>query len=485
MKINILLINPVIGFSPPFGLLYIAAMLEKNNYQVAIEELDTYGKQEFDFTHLMKKISEDKHNIIGITSLSSHLEVIKSLINQIKKDFPEVNIVAGGVHATALPEDLLDIGADIVVLGEAETIFLKIVEHLENNIALDNIPSLVFKKKESGHYFRTPSRTGYEDVKSLPWPAYHLINTEHYFANNYAIRGYWLRCGWVFTARGCPGMCTFCASAPTHGYRIRERDIQDVVSELEYLKQRFRIEAFWILDDTFVIKQDRIIEFCDELKKRKLNLTWACQGRVNFFTNKVAKALKESGCVQVDFGVESGSQKVLNRLKKGITVERTKNAFSIAHKNRLRALATIMIGCPEETWDDIRLTKELLDQIQPDYLGIGFCTPYPGSELYKEARVNKWVDFENLKWDTEGHNARPIMFINFNEKELYQIYNSLVRDSFYNTICTYIRQKKFLRDLLKNSFMHPDIISKIFLYSLCGKRKDAINLFRKFRITGA
>lgn len=483
MKIRTLLINPVIGFSPPFGLLYIAAMLKKHNYEPDVEELNTYGQKEFSFTHLLRQIDKKKYDVVGITCLSAFSEVVKRLIYEIKAKFPAIKIIVGGVHATALPEDLLEMGADIAVLGEADSILVQIMQYLENNLALDNIPSLMIANGRDKSYVKTSARNTYEDIRSLPWPAYHLINMEHYFANNYAIRGYWLRCGWVFTSRGCPGRCTFCSSVITHGYKTRDRDIQDVVSELEYLKKRYKIEAFWILDDTFIIKEERVIEFCQEFNKRKLNLVWACQGRVNFFTDRVARILKENGCVQVDLGIESGSQKVLNALKKGTTIEQIKKAFYIAHKNKLRALGTIMIGCPEETWDDIRKTRELLKEIKPDYLGIGFCTPYPGSELFHEAVANKWINLKNLKWDTEGHNARPMMTINFNEKELHQIYGSLVRDSFYKTVFVYLRQKKFLKDILKIMLYHPAVILRMSFYTVSGRRKEVINLFRKFRIT--
>ncbi|MCU0666213.1 MAG: B12-binding domain-containing radical SAM protein [Candidatus Omnitrophica bacterium] len=482
-KFKNLLVNPVIGFSPPFSLLYLAAVLEKSGRFVQIEELNTYGKKEFSFDQLLNKIAQENIDLVGFVCLSSHTEVLKKLIPLIKKNYPAVKVIVGGTHATALPEFFLNLGADVAVLGEGESILLKTVEHLEQNVALNDVASIVFKDS-AGKYIKTKDRVGFEDVSKLPMPAYHLINAEHYIANNYAIRGLWLRCGWVFTARGCPGRCTFCASAITHGYEIRERSIKDVVDELEFLKRNYKIEAFWILDDTFVIRPERVFEFCEQIKKRKLNLTWACQARVNYLTDSVAKKLKESGCVQVDLGVESGSQKVLNAIKKGITIDLTKKAFAAAHKNKLRALATIMIGSPQETREDLEMTRKLLKEIKPDYLGIGFCTPYPGSELYQQASAQGWIKPEEIFWDTQGHNARPVMFINFNEKELYQIYDSMVQGSFYKTVLDYLKQPKFILDLFGIVLKHPILIWQFITLCLTCRSKDFINLFRKYRITG-
>lgn len=482
MKANIVLINPQIGFSPPFGLLYLGAVLERTGHKVEIIECHTYGKSDFDLDteRLIKKIVAKNPDLIGITCISAYLQIVKGLILSLKRWVENIPIVVGGPHATALPEDMLDVGADMVVLGEGESTLLKIIDYYQGDIKKEDVNGIAYKDSENN--VRINPKISYEDVNKIPPPAYHLLNMEHYFARNYAIRGYWLRNGWVFTARGCPGKCIFCASYLTHGYKIRERDIGDIIVELKFLKKKYRIEGFWILDDTFTVKTERVIEFCKRLRESGLNLKWGCQSRVNYFNEKQAVALKKSNCLQVDFGVESGSQRALDYLKKGISVEQSRGAFRICRKYRLRALATVMIGTPYETTEDIEKTRELLNEIRPDYTGLFFTTPYPGTELYKQSIENKWLDFnDDFEWE---HIATPKFTTNFTIEELHRIYNSLIKNDFKKTVLDYIAQPTFLLDVIRFAIFSPFNLLKLLILFSRGKREDFINTFRAFRIAG-
>ena len=486
--IKTLFINPSIGFSPPFGLLYIAAMLEKHEYPVTIEELNTYGIDDYDFDPFVKEKIVGKVDVVGITCLTAYIKLVWQLIKVIKHYCPDIPIVVGGAHAIAMPEEMIEKGADIAVVGEGELVFLKILKNLEKGLPMEDVPSVVINQSSNGSIkpFHTPKSIDYIDVAKLPWPAYHMINMEHYVSNNYAIRGCWYRCGWIFTSRGCPAACTFCAAWINHGQRIRTRPVEDCIAELEYLKNEYGIDAFLILDDTFAVDRKRVLSFCDNLRQSTLHLDWAVQTRVNFFSEQVAQALKDSGCVQVDFGVESGSEKVLKAIKKNIKPAHTRKAFETAHKVDLRALATIMIGSPEETWEDIYLTKALLDDIKPDYTGVFFATPYPGTKLYDQAIENNWIDDpDNIEWNTEGHNDKPLMHINFTDEELYEIYDLLVSESFMETVMGYLSQKKFVMDILRIILFHPIHALRLGYILSSGDKQTFINTFRKLRIQGA
>ncbi|MBI4335774.1 MAG: B12-binding domain-containing radical SAM protein [Candidatus Omnitrophica bacterium] len=477
---SVILINPQIGFSPPFGLLYLGAVLERAGHKVEVVEFNSYKVNDFDPERagLVKEVMDKGPDLIGITCLSAYSKMVKKFIGGLKRYRREIPVIAGGPHATALPESMLEAGADIVAVGEAEGTILKIVEHYQGRIGTDQIPGISYK--DGSQRVRTNPRTGYEDVNKLPVPAYHLINLERYLARNFSIRGYWLRNGWVFTARGCPGQCTFCASFITHGYKIRERNLDDVVNELMFLKERYNIEGFWILDDTFTIKPDRVAEFSGKLRDTGMNLKWGCQARVNFFNERIAAELKNSGCLQVDFGVESGSQKVLDYLKKGITVAQTRRAFEACKRYNLRALATCKIGTPKETREDIEETKRLLGEIRPDYTGFFFTTPYPGTELYKEASEKKLADVsDDVNWE---HYATPKFATNFTFEELHEIYNELVKDNFTRTLADYMRQPRFLLDSAKTFIFHPMESLRLFVLLCAGKREDFINKIRELRI---
>jgi len=483
MKANIILINPQIGFSPPFGLLYLGAVLERANHKVEIIEFDSYNKKDFDpeAEGLVEKIISKQPDLVGITCMSIHAKIVEKLIASLKKAAKNTPVIVGGVHASALPEDMLNIGADIVALGEGERTILSIIDYYQGNMKKDiTIDGVAYK--DLNNNIKVNPKINYEDVNQIPFPAYHLINMNHYLARNTSIRGYWLKNGWILTSRGCPGRCTFCASYFTHGYAVRERKLDNVIEELSFLSKNYRIEGFWVLDDTFTIKKERVVEFCRKLRESGLNLKWGCQARVNFFNKEEAAELKRSGCLQVDFGVESGSQRVLDSLKKGITVEQAKNVFRICKEHKLRALATFMIGTPGETIEDIQETKELLKEIKPDYAGFFFTTPYPGTELYQQTLKNNWLDLnDNLSWES---NASPKFSMNFTSEKLHEIYNDLIKDNFKKTAMGYLRQPLFLMDAMKFSIYHPlDLLKLLILFS-AGKREKLINTLRELRIRG-
>jgi radical SAM superfamily enzyme YgiQ (UPF0313 family) len=305
---------------------------------------------------------------------------------------------------------------------------------------------------------------------------------KHYLVRNYSIRGYWLATGWVLTSRGCPGRCTFCASSLTHGNAIRERHLNDVMDELKLLYWEYKIEGFWMLDDTFTVKTQRVLDFCAKFRESGLALKWGCQSRINTFNEAQAQALKESGCLQVDFGVESGSQKILNMLRKGITVEQSKKAFQICKKYKLRACATIMIGSPYETKDDIDKTKSLIRELNPDYVGIFYTTPYPGSELYKESVENKLIALsDDMFWE---HLATPKFTTNFTADELHAIYDDLIKDNFKKTVFGYLLQPRFLFDMAKFLFMHSKFSFRLIRLAITGKKEKFINVVREIMVTG-
>ena len=183
----------------------------------------------------------------------------------------------------------------------------------------------------------------------------------------------------IFTARGCPYGCTFCANRRK---KVRFRPLDSVIEELRFLKETYDIDGFYIHDDTFTIKNDRVIEFCEKLMELKHHFVWGMEGRVNQFSDNVFRALKKSGCIQIDFGVESGSQESLNRMKKGIKIKDTEEVFRRCHAEKLRTYANILINTPEETEEDVRKTVDLMENIKATTYGICVTTPYPGTEIY-------------------------------------------------------------------------------------------------------
>jgi len=333
--------------------------------------------------------------------------------------------------------------------------------------------------KKNGSIEFTKPRSPPQNLDKLPFPAYHLVDMNKYIKRSFAIRGLWLKCGWVVTSRGCPGRCIFCATTLMHGRKVRFRDPTKVIDEIEYLKNRYDIEGFYVLDDTFTLNKQRVLKFCDELKKRELNLKWACQARANTFDLEIGKAIKNAGCVQVEFGVESGSDKVLSTLKKNITVEQTKRVFEICKMLGLRTMANVMIGNPNEFLEDIEKTKKLVKQLNADHTSFFFTTPYPGTELYNMAVKNGWIKLNETNDLIWRHSLEPIMCINFTKPELIKIQEELYNITLKSTFIEYCKQPYFLLDALRTGLKNPRFALKMLALLAGGQKNKAIQLFKR------
>jgi len=466
--LRIVLVNPTLKEAPSFGLLYLCSILEHKGHKVIIVEFEDGA----DNSHLFEKICEFNPNIIGFTVMSYQLNQVREII----KGLPKTFLIAGGRHATALPSEVLDMGFDLVVRGEAEESLPEILDLIvkgeEHKIS--EVKGVVLKK--DGVLIDTGIRDP-PDITKLPWPAYDKIDINKYLESKiYGIRGKWLRTGWVFTSRGCPGRCTFCYNNLFFCNKYRVRDIDDVISEIKFLKKTYNIEALWVLDDTFTLSESRVIEFCEKLKRENLGLKLDAQTRVNTFTEKMAIAMKDAGFVQVEFGVESGSQKVLDGYKKGTSVEQIKKAFEIAHKYGFTTFANFIVGAPNETLEDIEMTKHLIKEIKPTTVGVSFLTAYPGTELYDMAKENGWLNKGSFFLHTSD---KPQLTIHFSEDELKSIRNDIYSLSMGKTAFLFLKEVGFWKDMVKITLRNPLFPLRISYLLLKGDSVNAINKFKE------
>jgi radical SAM superfamily enzyme YgiQ (UPF0313 family) len=263
-----------------------------------------------------------------------------------------------------------------------------------------------------------------DDLDSIPFPARHLLNFDPYLVPPGMIRGFVKgRVTTIFTSRGCPYPCTYCASSNVQGKKIRRRSVANVVQELEALVRDYRINGFYICDDLVTGDHEWIIEFSEKLKAKSLGLVWACQSRVDTLDDEMLAAMRSSGCVQIDFGVESGSDKTLKTMKKSTSVEAARHAFSMTRKAGVRSCATFIIGFPNETEQDMEETFEFAKEINADYTAFYFLTPYPGTPIYHTAVANNWLDpkMANSEKFTHRQVDFPIMAIEHSPERLAAI----------------------------------------------------------------
>lgn len=464
---------------PPLGLLYIAAVLERERHHVEVMELRTSGGT-YDEKHVFKnrecldKIINKKPDLIGIGVLSAYRFIAKEIIEYLKERLPDIPIVVGGIHPTHRYKELLDYGADFAVVGEGDDTIVELTKCLERKCRdLQNIKGLAYS--ENGEVIFTGARPDSTNLDRLPYPAYHLVNYEAYLNTRiFAIRGHYIKSSYVFTGRGCPGRCIFCF---TSGEKMRFRNIYSIVDEIEWQNKVYNLEGMYILDDLFTISESRVIDFCEEVMRRKLKLKFACQCRVKPFTEKMAEFMKKAGFIQLEFGVESGSQRVLDGLDKGITVEDIEKAFDLSRKHRLIIFANILIGSPNELREDIEATKRLLRKIKPDVTGVAFITPYPGTKLLQMALEKGWIKNESeLNYQHTGD--IPDLCINFTKEELIAFRNELYGITVQNIYPSMLSSPKFILDILRISLRTRFAFDYLKLMRR-GKSNEAVQLFKK------
>lgn len=379
-----------------FALLYLAAYLEKTGHSVQIVDLRPSSLEGYDLSDLeaacVKRIVEINPAYLGFTCLTADFNCIERIARDVRKQGYGGKIIVGGHHPTFCPQDFFARRGlfDYVVLGEGEQTLLELVEALKNKEDAGNVSGIAYEK--DGAVVKTLPRQLTEDIDIFPNPAYDLIDMDQYIRPSTGlIRHIFISGVPILTTRGCPYQCTYCGNpslwaTQTHKKILRTRSIGRVLDELSLLKSRYAIDGFYIADDAFTLNEERVNQFCQGMIDRKLGLVWACQTHVNLFTEKMAGWMRDAGCVQVEFGVESGSDRVLKVMKKGTNTKSIQRAFDISRAYGFRTLANLMINTPTETQEDLKTTVDFAKRLKPTIYSFAITIPLVGTEDY-----NKYV----------------------------------------------------------------------------------------------
>lgn len=404
---------------PPLGLGYVAAVLEQDNHEVKILDMPAENTTEDELKKLLSTFSPD---VIGINATTPTIAYAKK-IAEICKQTTDVVILMGGPHPTSAPEDCLsDKNVDIVIRGEGELTIKELVQNLDN---LKDVKGISYRN--NGEIIHNSQMELIKDIDSLPFPARHLFNIRVYKHLD-AIRN---PITTILTSRGCPYACTFCSSRHIFGRIFRPRQTKSVVDEIQMLVEEYGIREIHILDDAFTLDQDRAISICDEIIKRGLNkeMVWCTPNgiRVNCVSKKLLEKMKEAGCYKVSFGVESGNQKILDVVKKGITLEQVRNAFKLAKEVGLETWAFFIFGLPGETKETIRNTIEFAKEIDPDVAKFHLLLPLPHTEIFDLYNKEGWItDYDFTHY--EMHTKPVISLPNLPENELLKLYKQAYRE---------------------------------------------------------
>jgi radical SAM superfamily enzyme YgiQ (UPF0313 family) len=332
---------------------------------------------------LKKKVAETKPDIVGITSMTCNYSNAVKVAKAIKSVNPETLVVIGGVHSTFMHTEVLKTvpEIDVVVRYEGELPMIELVDTVNKGDKLKDIKGITLREDEK--IISTPPRGSIENLDDLPYPAYHLLEppVEKY------IQIYGVRNFPVISTRGCPFECIYCSTAAFHGRKYRTRKIPKVVDEIEYVVDKYKVTNISFLDDNFTMQNNRVFELCEELRKRNLSLEWGCSARVDQVSKELLKAMKDAGCNDIFFGIESASQYVLDLVKKRFSVQQAKDAVKMAEEQNIRTHCSFIIGLPGETVQSLNRMIEFIEETKPSGRVLpNVLAVLPGTELYAKRK---------------------------------------------------------------------------------------------------
>ncbi len=424
---------------------YIASYVRENsNHEVRILDALTlnYTQRE-----IIKTIEDFEPDVVGISVHSTpSIYDAYDVARIVKEVDPDITIVTGGVHVTFTAEEVLQECSqiDIVARGEGEATMLDLLNHLEKGESLRNTLGLSYRTNR-GEIAENSTRPFIVDLDTIPFPAYDLLPMEKYRRGNHPFAT-------IITSRGCPYRCIFCSSSELAGRKWRARSSQNILEELKLLRYEYNVTHIEFLDDVFTLDHKRVEETCKLIWRERLDIEWICSSRADTIVcyPQIAQSLRKGGCSTVYVGAESGSQRMLNTMKKGITIDQVKKAVKILKNAGLKVLASFVLGLPGETKEEAEKTIEFALELNPELVQFTICTPYPGTPLYREAKsrglllTDDWMQYNVLT---------PVMKLSHLS---FDDLNGLLRKAY---VSFYTRPSFIWRHLKQQNFF---VVKKVF-----------------------
>ena len=401
---KVALINPVQSAKypqPPMGLAIIAAVLERQGYQVAVVDANALGLQPEDIVPMVTDA-----NVIGLTAMTPTVSTATSIAHHLKQGNPDLTIILGGAHATLLPEETLAAAPeiDIIIRGEGEQTIIDLLQALEYKQPLDEVLGISYRK--DGKTVSTQERSTSVDLDSLPFLAYHLLPMQRY--KPHPPHGRALPFAAIITSRGCPYKCSFCSKV--FGSKFRGQSPEKVVDEVAYYKDRFGVKELAFYDDVFTLDKKRAYAIADNIIKRGLKICWTCETRVNLVDKDLLSHIKQAGCYAVAYGIESASPEILDTLNKGITIDEVEEAIRITREVGLQTIGYFMLSSPGESPETISKTIEFAKKLKLDFAQFAITIPFPGTQLYNlylKGREDN-VSWANFIYGGTGNKITPV-----------------------------------------------------------------------------
>jgi len=451
---------------PPQGIFYVAAVLKDSRYDVEVLNWHNIHRT----PEKIKSVLQAKNPaIIGFSILHANRWGAIEIAKIARELNPKVKVVLGGIGATYLWEHLLTHfpQIDYVVIGEGEYSFLDLVRYIEGGAKADihKISGIAYRK--SGRAVRTACDDFVRDLDAFPNPA-------RYFAFQH-----------VALTRGCPADCTFCGSPDFWGRKVRFHSPDYFVDQLAHLYRK-GITYFFFCDDTFTLNKKKVIAVCRKILERKLNIVWQAISRVDMVSEEILYWMRRAGCIQISYGVESGSEKIRRYLKKDFTLQQIEKAFSLTTQYGIMSRAYFIYGCPGETPDTIQETVDLMCRIKPLSTIFYILDIFPGTALYDEYKSkNKVGD------DIWLHRIEDILFFETDPhltQEMILAFGKKLRTAFYENLPAFVDALELV-DNHELYPLHADFLSRLAMtfdhgdYSeidaIRGKTQIASDLYKK------
>ncbi|HOO78200.1 MAG TPA: radical SAM protein [bacterium] len=374
---------------PPIGLMYLAAALKEwSPAEVEVLDCMVEGLRE---EESIKRIEAKAPQLLFFVLGTPSVKFIRGWLLRIRAAVPGVKTVAVGPHVTALSGESLEaVGMDFVVRGEPERTAADLAAALVRGGSLRDIPGLAWL--ENGKLVETAPRDLIQDMDSVPFPARELFANERYSAPFAKSSPFAL----ILTSRGCPFQCIYCATRGYYGHSWRPRGVDNVLDELTLMVGKFGLKDIGFWDDTFTVDRRRVVDICRGIIDRRLGIRWICLSRVDTVDPETLGWMKKAGCYQIQFGVESGDERILKNLGKNITVAQVRNAFRWSKEAGIDPAAFFMFGNPGEDEESVRLTIKLALELPASFASFNINTPYPGSELFGRMREKLGDDWTAL-----------------------------------------------------------------------------------------
>jgi magnesium-protoporphyrin IX monomethyl ester (oxidative) cyclase len=484
---KVLLINPPQAFYPgseqpagnlPIGLMYIAAVLQRAG--VTVEILDAFMAATFQkngetitvgmpFEQIKQEVQNRKPDIVGISGPFTCQIENSIIVSKLTKEVnPDILTVMGGPHVTLVPKEFLEEAkdVDVAVIGEGEYAMLEVAQAFEGKKQLSEIQGIAYREKEK--VIINPSRALIENLDELPYPAYDLVDMEHYLnPKKIGYRSFQDRAISMITSRGCPFNCCFCAVHLHMGQKFRAHSAQYVLDHIQYVVDKFKVKNIFFEDDNLTLDVKRFEAICDGIIERNIKIGWETPNgvRADCLNMELLKKMKQSGANSIFVGVESGDQQILdNVICKSLDLKRVVEFAKDAKQIGLKTGAFYIIGFPGETKENMQRTVDFALGLKRDFdvgMHLFIATPSYGTRLYEECKAKGYIQ-QNLTWNAfaEARQPKGMPLIKTNEftpAEVKEIAAKALAEYKKLSLMGHVKHPK---KALKTAFDQPQLILK-------------------------